>query len=146
MYRILLKKCEAISESSYAKIVKYQKEKRNIDIEEIGIDEEEKLKRVKDIVYNIKNMTRDDNIVFEYNCFYGFYRNLLGGTIISAILVFISSKMFNEAIIKTGIPITDYLYPIIGSICAISILFMYYSDYKYATKMYAAYLTYIDKN
>lgn len=145
MYQILLKRGKGISAASYDKIVEYQKNKRGICIEDQGVDEEEKLKRVEDIVCNIKNMTRDDNIVFEYNCFYGFYRNLLGGSIISGFLVYVSSHMFNEFIARTNISITDYLYPSICIIFIISVIFMYYSDYKYAKKMYAAYLIHLDE-
>lgn len=146
MYRILMKKGRGISEASYDKIVKFQKEKRNIDIGENNIAEDEKNKRIKDVVYNIKNETREDNIVFEYNCFYGFYRNLLGGSIISLALVFFSSKIFNDLISSSGINIIEYLYPILIILVAVSLVFMYYSDRKYAIKMFNFYLTNIDKN
>lgn len=144
MYRILMKKGRGISEASYDRIVKYQKEKRCIDIDDTSINEKEKLKRIKDVVFNIKNKTREDNIVFEYNCFYGFYRNLVGGTLISAFLVYSSSHLFDSLIASTGIPITDYLYPILVILMLLSIVFMYYNDWKYAKKMFAAYLAYLD--
>ena len=144
MYRILMKKGRGISEASYNKIVKYQKDKKKIDIEENGIGKAEKNKRIKDVVYNIKNETREDNIVFEYNCFYGFYRNLFGGTIISLVLVFFSSRIFDRLISSTGIPITDYLYPILIIIMVLSLIFMYYNDRKYAIKMFNSYLTTIN--
>lgn len=94
MYKILMEKGRGISEASYNRIVTFQKEKRQIDIGDVNIDEKEKLKRVEDIVSDIKNKTREDNIVFEYNCFYGFYRNLLGGIIISSLLVYFCSHIF----------------------------------------------------
>lgn len=144
MYRILMKKGRGVSDASYGKIVKYQKEKRNIDIEESNIENDEKNKRIKDVVYNIKNETREDNIVFEYNCFYGFYRNLFGGTIISLVLVFFSSKIFDSLISSTGIPITDYLYPVLIILMILSLIFMYYNDRKYAIKMFNSYLTTMD--
>lgn len=145
MYRILMKKGCGISGASYDKIVAYQKDKRKIDIEEVGIDKREKLKRVKDVVSDIKNETREDNIVFEYNCFYGFYRNLLGGTIISALLVYFSSRIFENLLAATHINITEYLYPILLVIFVVCAVFMYYNDSKYAKKMFAAYLTSLDK-
>lgn len=144
MYRILMKKGRGISGASYNKIVKYQKEKKGIDIEENGIDNAEKNKRIKDVVYNIKNETREDNVVFEYNCFYGFYRNLFGGAIISLVLVSFSSKIFDSLISSTGISITDYLYPVLIVIMVLSFVFMYYNDRKYAIKMFNSYLTTID--
>ena len=146
MYRILIKKGCGISDASYDKIVSYQKEQRKIDIEENSISKQEKLKRVKDVVSNIKNETREDNIVFEYNCFYGFYRNLLGGTIISVLLVYFSSHIFANLLAATHINITEYLYPILIAIFVISAVFMYYNDMKYAKKMFAAYLTFLDKS
>lgn len=83
--------------------------------------------------------------MFEYNCFYGFYRNLLGGTIISTLLVYFSSHVFGILLDATHISITDYLYPILLIFFFVSIIFMYYNDYKYAKKMFAAYLTFLDK-
>jgi len=145
MDRILMEKGCGVSEASYNRIVAYQKDKRGIDIEEVGINKREKWKRVKDVVFNIKNETREDNIVFEYNCFYGFYRNLLGGTIISALLVYFSSHIFDNLLEATHIDITEYLYPILIGIFVVSVIFMYYNDKKYAKKMFAAYLTFLDK-
>ena len=145
MYRILMKKGSGISEASYNRIVAFQKENRQIDIEDVNIDKTEKLKRVKDVVSDIKNETREDNIVFEYNCFYGFYRNLLGGTIISALLVYFCSCIFGTLLEATHISITDYLYPILLILFVVCAIFMYYNDYKYAKKMFAAYLTFLDK-
>lgn len=145
MHKILMKKGCGISEASYNRIVRFQKEKRQIDIEEVNIGNDEKFKRVKDVVFDIKNETREDNIVFEYNCFYGFYRNLLGGTIISSLLVYFSSHIFGTLLAATHISITDYLYPILLILFVICIIFMYYNDYKYAKKMFAAYLTFLDK-
>jgi len=145
MYRILMEKGRGISEASYDKIVAYQKDKRKINIEEVGINKREKMKRVKDVVSNIKNETREDNIVFEYNCFYGFYRNLLGGSIISGLLVYFSSHIFDNLLVATHINITAYLYPILIGLFVVSVVFMYYNDLKYAKKMFAAYLTFLDK-
>lgn len=145
MYRILMKKGCGISEASYNRIVAFQKEKRQLDLEDVNIDKNEKMKRVKDVVFNIKNETREDNIVFEYNCFYGFYRNLLGGTIISSLLVYFSSHIFGTLLAATHISVTDYLYPILLILFVVCIIFMYYNDYKYAKKMFAAYLTFLDK-
>ena len=53
MYKILMEKGRGISEASYNRIVTFQKEKRQIDIGDVNIDEKEKLKRVEDIVSDI---------------------------------------------------------------------------------------------
>lgn len=145
MYRILMEKGRGISEASYNRIVTFQKEKRQIDIGDVNIDEKEKLKRVEDIVSDIKNKTREDNIVFEYNCFYGFYRNLLGGIIISSLLVYFCSHIFGALLAAANINITDYLYPILLILFCVCVIFMYYNDYKYAKKMFAAYSSFLDK-
>ena len=145
MYKILMEKGRGISEASYNRIVTFQKEKRQIDIGDVNIDEKEKLKRVEDIVSDIKNKTREDNIVFEYNCFYGFYRNLLGGIIISSLLVYFCSHIFGTLLAAANINITDYLYPILLILFCVCVIFMYYNDYKYAKKMFAAYSSFLDK-
>lgn len=145
MYKILMEKGRGISEASYNRIVTFQKEKRQIDIGDVNIDEKEKLKRVEDIVSDIKNKTREDNIVFEYNCFYGFYRNLLGGIIISSLLVYFCSHIFGALLAAANINITDYLYPILLILFCVCVIFMYYNDYKYAKKMFAAYTSFLDK-
>ncbi|WP_308395398.1 hypothetical protein [Prevotella sp.] len=73
MHKILMKKGCGISEASYNRIVRFQKEKRQIDIEEVNIDEDEKFKRVKDVVFDIKNETREDNIVIASMAFIEIY-------------------------------------------------------------------------
>lgn len=37
---------------------------------------------VNEVVYRIKENTRHSHILFEFNCIYGFYRNLLGGLLL----------------------------------------------------------------
>ena len=119
-----MEKGRGISEASYNRIVTFQKEKRQIDIGDVNIDEKEKLKRVEDIVSDIKNKTREDNIVFEYNCFYGFYRNLLGGIIISSLLVYFCSHIFGALLAAANINITDYLYPILLILFCVCVIFI----------------------
>lgn len=138
MYQILLKKGIGISDESYDKIKRVQQRRG------LNLDEPDKKKRkriIKDIVYNIKNSTREDNIVFEYNAFYGFYRNMVGGLIITAILVhFVIRPYLYCNLIKSIEAITCFILVLI----VICLVFMYRNDYNYAIKMFHAYLKKLD--
>lgn len=144
MYRILITPGKIISKASCNRIIKHQKDTRQLDLDESGITKDERWKRVKDIVYDIKNKTREDNIVFEYNCFYGFYRNMIGAMII-AILMLSFINHFFDFIPQDILNYIPYLVYICLSLIVISIVFMYRNDYKYAKKMFIFYLTSIDK-
>lgn len=45
------------------------------------------VKRVDEAVLWLLDVTRFDNILFEYNCLYGFYRNLTAGVLVDALLL-----------------------------------------------------------
>ena len=55
-------------------------------------DELEARKEIANVVQMIRNITRDDNILLQYNIQFGFLRNLMGGMIIAFIISFLSYK------------------------------------------------------
>ena len=136
MYRVLLKEGCGISKSSFD-IIKDELKKSGFDI--LCKDKSERKLVIKDAISHIKNSTREDSIVFEYNIFYGFYRNTAGGLLLVNILFYIFS-LANLPITKglgDAMSIIQYAIWILFAIC---IIFMYYNDYKYALKMIRLYL------
>lgn len=140
MYRILLNKGKGISEASWEKI-KTVYEKKKLDISES--DENQKKKIIIDVVSDIKNSTREDNIVFEYNFIYGFYRNLFGGLIIIMILFGIALYMLSEVTNILAINVRNiigYTYCVTIPLTVICLIMIYVSDRDYALKMFHFFL------
>ena len=141
MYRIFLKEGTCISDNSM-KEIKNNLSKKGFKLDDCKNDEKKRI--IKEIIEYIKNSTRDDGIVFEYNIFYGFYRNMVGGLfLINLLFYFLSFLDFNLTNnLKTEI---STIHLIIWALFGICLFFMYYSDYKYAVKMIYYYLTIKDK-
>lgn len=51
-------------------------------------------KKLKDIINLIKEETRNSSILFEYQCIYGFFRNLTGGMLLNSILAIFLKIMY----------------------------------------------------
>lgn len=137
MYRVFLKEGVGISKRSFEMI----KDKLNNSGFDLGCaDKDEKKRLIKDSINHIKNSTREDSIVFEYNIFYGFYRNMVGGLLLVNIMFYILS-FTNLPIINSLGGAMSIIQLAIWILFAICLIFMYYSDYKYALKMIRLYLT-----
>lgn len=86
------------------------------------------------------DVTRFDDILFDYNCIYGFYRNLTAAVFVDALLVFVLA-----AINKwwTAIPFGSVYLWLAIVLVFISVLIMYlaYSNgLIFAKKMYNVFL------
>lgn len=136
MYRVFLKKGVGISKRSFEMI----KDKLKNSGFDLGCaDKDEKKHLIKDSINHIKNSTREDSIVFEYNIFYGFYRNMVGGLLLVNIMFYILS-FTNLPIINSQGEAMSFIQLAIWILFAICLIFMYYNDYKYALKMIRLYL------
>lgn len=94
--------------------------------------------KVNEAVTLIREDTRHDSILFEYNCIYGFYRNLAGGMLLNLIMLlgfyfFSDSGTYNE-LLKCG----GY---VMLSVLGLSLLFVRTSGKRYATRLYVVFLT-----
>ncbi|WP_310991235.1 hypothetical protein [Aequorivita marina] len=81
-----------------------KKIKANFRIELLSLSQEnenelEARKTIVDAVAQIKNVTRDNTLLFQHNIEYGFTRNLIGGCAIAILVI-----LFNLYFFKTIIP------------------------------------------
>ena len=89
-YRLLSGKDGMLHEKTKNDIYKHIQDKYN-DGNEMKFNGEQKedKKRLKDIINQIKEDTRGSSILFEYQCIYGFFRNLTGGMLLNFLFVLI---------------------------------------------------------
>ena len=103
------------------------------------INELEERKEIANVVQLIRNVTRNDKILLQYNLQFGFLRNLMGG-LVAAIVITISiillSIVFKTPIILHLILCTVELFALI-----FSFLILKYRARAYARQLYAVYLT-----
>lgn len=107
--------------------------------EEQSLNEIETRKEIANAVQLIRNKTREDKILLQYNIEFGFCRNLMGGLAVSlifTILLIISS-------IVQGIPCDmQTIFMIIEIIVFIlAYIFLKYRGRAYARQLFTAYLT-----
>lgn len=79
------------SEETKTEIRRKIKEKKHIDLQSIKKKDHSNpkyVKRVDEAVAWLLEVTRFDDILFEYNCIFGFYRNLTAALLIDALLLF----------------------------------------------------------
>lgn len=102
-------------------------------------DELKARKEIANVVQMIRNITRDDNILLQYNIQFGFLRNLMGGMIIafiiSFILFFISLFYGEPWIVHLILCFVDVL------IIIVSFIIFKYRARAYARQLYSTYLT-----
>lgn len=142
--KLLLGKDKTFSADRKSKIKKKVKEKYDISIPEAEKVFKCSLKRdtdyrqkVNEAVTLIREDTRHDSILFEYNCIYGFYRNLAGGMLLNIIMLavlyfFCDSEAYID-ILRWG----GY---VMLSLLGISLLFVRTSGKRYATRLYVVFL------
>ena len=91
-------------------------------------------KHVDEAVQNIREMTRDSSILFEFNCIYGFYRNLSGGLLLNLLFMIIALLLPIERDLITGLILIDL------SILILSLILTVSNGYRYAKRLYIVYL------
>lgn len=97
-------------------------------------------KLVKEAFEAIRENSRENSIVFEFNCTYGFFRNLCGGLIVDLLiclpLCIINNK--HQLGIETMINVSVI---ILGSLLLFSMLCAYHAQYRFAERVYSLYDT-----
>lgn len=91
MIRILYVDDSTYTEEHKSEIRKKIQVQKNIDLQKFRIKTHKNknyVKRVNEAVPWLLDVTRFDDILFEYNCFYGFWRNLTGALLVDTLLVF----------------------------------------------------------
>lgn len=90
---------------------------------------------IDDVVGRIRNDTRFDNILFEYNCIYGFYRNLSAGIIINIFILIVGIVYSNYV----EIPYSSTFFPLLLALIIFDLILIYFaysSGMTYAKQMY----------
>ena len=87
----------------------------------------------------IRENTRDNHILFEYNCVYGFFRNLAGGLLMNLIVLFVIVK-FNISIPDVVKPIVELYKYIMPIMLLTALLFVRTSSYNYSKRLFIVYL------
>lgn len=92
-------------------------------------------KSVDEVVQNIREKTRESNILFEFNCIYGFYRNLSGGLLLNLLLLMLIFLLFPiERNLIAGLFLIDL------SLLILSLIFTVSNGKRYAKRLYIVYL------
>lgn len=94
--RMLYSNDSSYSEEQKTEIRKKIKSTRNIDLLKYKTKtykNKKYVKRVDEAVAWLLDVTRFDDILFEYNCIYGFWRNVTGALFVDALLVFVMAAI-----------------------------------------------------
>lgn len=89
--RMLYNDDTSYTEEQKIEIRKKIKLKKNIDLQRYKtktFKNKKYAKRVDEAVAWLLDVTRFDDVLFEYNCFFGFWRNLAGALLVDALLIF----------------------------------------------------------
>jgi hypothetical protein len=102
-------------------------------------NEKEARKLIAEIIPQLRNVTRDNNILFDYNCYFGSIRNALGGCVVAmvilAVLFFLNLKF---TIIPTLLLVILFCLYLLGCIFAKPLLKHF--GYEYARKLYDVFI------
>jgi hypothetical protein len=102
-------------------------------------NELEARKLIAETIPQLRNMTRDNDILFDYNCYFGSIRNALGGCVVAmvilVVLFFINLKCAIIPILLLVVPFGLYL------LCFILAKpLLKHFGYEYARKLYDAFM------
>lgn len=89
--RLLYSDDTAFTDEKKSDIRKKIKTKKDIDLQKIKVKSYKNknyVKRVDEAVSWLLDVTRFDDILFEYNCIFGFWRNLSAAFVVDAIIMF----------------------------------------------------------
>ncbi len=102
-------------------------------------NEKKARKLIAEVVPQIRDITRDDIILFNYNCYYGSIRNVIGGCVLALIIIAI---FFFINIFTHTLPMCYILIALVINI--LPVLFsrpiMNFFGYEYAKKLYEAFM------
>ena len=98
----------------------------------------ERMKMIREAFEKIRDICREDPIIFEFNCTYGFFRNLSGGLIVDLILCGVLAY-FNA---KNQLGICEMIKTsaiILGVLLIFCLICTYYSGVRYAKRVYVVF-------
>lgn len=104
------------------------------------------VKRVDEAVSWLLEVTRFDNILFEYNCLYGFYRNLTAGVLVDALLLFFMAIVNDKCYTLPHGSIYFRTGMVLLIITIVLTALSYMRGMIFAKKMYSVFLNLDDNN
>lgn len=134
---------DEFTEENKTTIRKKIKSKRGIDLQSLKhktYKNKKYVKRVDEAVNWLLDVTRFDDILFDYNCIYGFYRNLTAAIFMDGIVLFALA-----AINRWGISLPLGRFFLWGGITCIVVSlittwFAYTNGRRYARRLYNVFL------
>jgi len=110
-----------------------------MDEEQEKLNEREARRLISDAVKRIREKTRGNQILFNYNCNYGFVRNFMGANVWSFIIAFTLMILnFNKPFIDNRIIIGSAIFIVV--LILIAFLFLKMNAREYARQLYTAYM------
>jgi hypothetical protein len=102
-------------------------------------NEQESRKLIAEIIPQLRNITRDDDLLFNYNCYFGSIRNALGGCVIAMlILVVLLILNLKYVIVPTLLLVISFGLYLLCFIFAKPLLKHF--GYEYARKLYNVFM------
>jgi hypothetical protein len=102
-------------------------------------NEQEARKLIAEIIPQLRNITRENDILFDYNCFFGSIRNALGGSVIAMIILLVMFFLnLYCPFIPTSLIIIPFCLYAIYFFCAKPLLNHF--GYEYAKKLYDVFM------
>jgi len=102
-------------------------------------NEKEARRLIAEVIPQLRNKTRDDDILFGYNCYFGSIRNVLGGCVVAMIiLIALFFANLKWMIVPTIIIIIPFALYLLCILLAKPLLKHY--GYEYARKLYDAFM------
>jgi len=141
---LLCKESTKFTEELKTEIKEKIRERFNINILNISnpsIKNSKYTKRIEEIVSRIREQTRSNHILFEFNCIYGFYRNLTAGFLVDIMVVLL--VIFIPPISTYIGSFQNLLVPIACILLALSLICLWCSfinGKRYARRLYITFL------
>lgn len=141
--RILFSNDDTYSEEQKADIRNKIMVKKKIDLQKYKpktYKNKKYVKRVDEVVRWLLDVTRFDEILFEHNCVFGFWRNLTAALFVDAILVFILAGIYKW---YHPLPLGEYLVGIGVLVLLLTILVTwvaYCNGKTFAKRMYDVFM------
>lgn len=134
---------DEFTEENKAAIRKKIKSKKGIDLQSIKhktYKNKKYVKRVDEAVNWLLDVTRFDDILFDYNCIYGFYRNLTAAIFLDGIVLFALAAISSWGM---SLPLGRYFWG--GGIISVVVSFIttwfaYTNGRRYAKRLYNVFM------
>lgn len=139
--KLMKKSCGILSDQRKARIIKKAKE-ANIDAIYTDGDTPKsywaRRKAAREAFEKIRETCRENPVVFEFNCTYGFFRNLCGGLVVDLLICWGLCVLNGKKQLGIENLINGSAW-VIGALLVFCLICTYYSAMRYAKRVYVVY-------